>query len=271
MKRSILPLLAALAFALLTSCFQNETTITLNKDGSGTLTEETLFGEQALQMLSQMAQFGGGQQADPLADLASETKAKERAARLGEGVTLEKVGMIEKNGWKGGRAVYRFADINTLKFSADGAMKSSMPEMPGAPAAARKEAPPIAFRYANGTLVITQPEPEKPEAPAHELPASAPDMDNPEAMEAVKQMTAGAKVSLRLVVEPGIAASDASHVLDRTITLTEMDIGKLMENPETVKKVSKAGRGSPADALEAMKGIEGVKIETKREVTVKVK
>lgn len=270
MKRSILPLLAAMAASLLTSCFQNETTITLNKDGSGTLTEETLLGEQALQMLSQMAQFGGGQQ-DPLADLASESKAKERAARLGEGVTLEKVGMIEKNGWKGGRAVYRFADINTLKFSADGAMKNSMPEMPGAPAAAKKEAPPIAFRYANGTLVITQPEPEKPEAPANELPAGAPDMDSPEAMEAVKQMTAGAKISLRLVVEPGIAESDASHVSDGTITLTEMDIGKLMENPETVKKVSKVGRGNPADALEAMKAIEGVKIETKREVTVKVK
>ena len=101
MKRFLLPLLSLLAIGSLTSCFQSEITLRLNKDGSGTLTEENSFGQQAVEMLAQFSQLGGAGAKDPLADLVSAEKAQARAAKLGEGVTVEKTEAISKNGGKG--------------------------------------------------------------------------------------------------------------------------------------------------------------------------
>lgn len=52
MKRA-LGILAALT---LPCCLQNETMITLNKDGSGTVVEETFLGSKMLEMMTQFAQ-----------------------------------------------------------------------------------------------------------------------------------------------------------------------------------------------------------------------
>src|SRR4051794_18205085 len=125
MKRLILTTMSALAACLMTSCFESEVTLRMNKDGSGLLTEETTFGAQAVMMMEQLAQMGGNRNA--IADLSSEPKAKERAAKLGAGVTVEKVEVTGKDGGKGGRVTYRFADINTLKFAPDSGLKSAMP------------------------------------------------------------------------------------------------------------------------------------------------
>lgn len=78
--RWALGLLAALA---LPSCLQNETTVTLNKDGSGTVVEETFLGAKMLEMMTQFAQPGAP---DPVAEMFSEDKAKAKIAKMGEGV-----------------------------------------------------------------------------------------------------------------------------------------------------------------------------------------
>jgi hypothetical protein len=52
MAKLALGFMAALA---LPGCLQNETTITLNKDGCGTIFVETLLGAQMMTMLTQFA------------------------------------------------------------------------------------------------------------------------------------------------------------------------------------------------------------------------
>src|SRR5687768_5492094 len=103
MKRFFLSWASVVAACFTTSCFQNETTVHLNKDGSGTLVEETRLGGQALEMLAQFSQLGGAapgaEKKDPLADMISPDKAKVRAAKLGEGVTFVKVEPTEKDGF----------------------------------------------------------------------------------------------------------------------------------------------------------------------------
>lgn len=271
MKRILLPVVSVFTACLLASCFQNETVIHLNKDGSGTLTEETAFGPQAVEMLTQLAQLGGGGGGgDPLADLVSEEKAKARAATLGEGVTFEKIEAAGQNGFKGGKATYKFEDINKLKLSPDSSTKNVMPEMPGAPPEAKKESKPLGFKYDGGKLVLSIPEPEKPEAPAEEVPG-APGEIGPDEEAQAKALLGNMKISLKLVVEPGIAETDATHVDGNTITLTEMDFGKIIEKPGAIQKLSKMGNANPDAALEEMKKLDGVKVETKREVTVTLK
>lgn len=277
MKRTLLPIVAALAALVLPSCLQQHTTITLNKDGSGTIVEETTFGAQMSAMLGGL---GGADAKDPLTELVSEEKTKARAAKLGEGVTLEKAEPINADGKKGARVTYRFADINKVKFtdSSDAmgeALGEGMPQPEGADKPdAKKDRKPTTFKYADGVLTITNPDDEKAAAPKEgeakedeEAPGGA-EAAQMEGM--MKAMMADMKISLKLVVAGGIAETNATNVEGDTITLAEMDMGKVLETPGAFKKMQDAGQDS-TKAMEALKDVKGVKFEAKKEVTVKVK
>lgn len=274
MKKFLLSLTSVVASLLTTSCFQNETTIHLNKDGSGKIVEETRFGAQMLGMIDQMAALGGGAGggADPLKEMFSEDMAKQRAASLGEGVTFEKSEAVDGAGGKGSRVTYQFKDINSLRISTEDSMKqvSSFSPMGAAQAAAAPKSEPLKFAYADGKLTINMPEPKANPAAA-EGAGEVSDLENPQAQEMMKQMFADMKMSLRLVVEPGIAETNATHKQDKTITLMEMDMGKLMENADNMKKLSKVDQKNPAAAMDALRNVPGVKFESQKEVTVTVK
>jgi hypothetical protein len=275
MKKTLLALTSVLMTLALPGCFQSETTIHLNKDGSGTLVEETRFGAQMLAMIGQMGAIGGDEKAaapDPMKDLMSAEKAKTRAANLGEGVTFVKAEPSEVGGAKGARVTYAFKDINKLKISAGDSM-NALSSMPGAEEKADKNVEPILFSYAGGKLSIKPPQPKKPDAPeAGAADAPKPDMDSPEAMAMMKQMCGDMKMSLKLVVDSGIGETNATHREGNTITLVEMNMGKLVENPDAMKKLGKMDpKQDPTVAMEALKGIDGIKVETQKEVTVTVK
>ena len=271
MKRILLPCLSLLAALALPGCLQQATTLHLNKDGSGTLVEETTFGAQMVAMLGQFAGIGGDKAKDPIKELASPDKAKARAAALGEGVTVEKVEAIEVNGNKGARATYRFADINKLQLSVSGGLQEAMPKMPGAPEADKPKEKPTTFKYAAGVLTITNPDQDKPEAAAAAKPEGAPELGDEAQQAMMKQVMGDMKMSLKVVIEPGIASTDATHVNGNTVTLMDMDMGKLMDNPEVFKTLGNMDQNNRAQAMAALKNIKGVKVETQKTITIKVK
>ena len=269
MKRLLLASASTLIALVLPGCLQSETTVHLNKDGSGTLVEQTTLGGQMMAMLEQMSAIGGDKGKDPIADMFSAEKAKAKAATLGEGVTFEKSEPLDIKGNKGARTTYRFADINKLKISTSDAMTDLSPMGGQEPAALKQK--PIAFAYAGGTLTVTLPEPEKPAADALK-PADVPDADENPQMEAMmKQMLGDMTMSVKVVIEPGIAETDATYRDANTITLVDVAMAKLLEKPDTLKKLNSAPKDNPAAAMELLKGLEGVKMETKKQVTVKLK
>ncbi len=268
MKRIFLAAASTLVAILLPGCLQSETTIHLNKDGSGTLVEQTTLGPQMQDMIEQMAAFGGGAGKDPLADMFSPEKAKAKAATMGEGVTFEKSVPFEAGANKGARTTYHFADINKLHISPTEDLKKLSPMAAHAPPTAKQK--PVAFAYSGGTLVMTTPEPI-PAADDTPKPLDAPDAEeNPEAETMMKQMLGDMKVSLQIVIEPGIAETDATYRDANSITLLQLDMAKLIEKPETLKKLKSAPKNDPAAAMELLKGLEGMKMETKKTVTVKL-
>lgn len=273
MKRLILAATSTLVALFLPGCLQSETTVILQKDGSGTIVEQTTLGAQALGMLEQFAAMGGAEAKDPVAEMFSAEKARTKAAKMGEGVTFEKSEPLTIGTSKGARVTYKFADINKLKVSPGDGM-SDMSPMAGAPGApAKPEQKPVTFTYAGGKLTVTMPEPEKPaaDAPKPEKPEGMPDMENnPQAEAMMKQMMGDMKMSFKIVVEPGIAETDATHRDGKTITLMEMEMGKLLEKPDTLKKLTSVGQSDPAAAMELFKGIDGMKMETKKEISVTV-
>ena len=224
-----------------------------------------------------LAGLGGGEDAkNPLKELISPDKVKERATKYGEGVTVKKTEAIDADGKKGGRVTYHFADINKLKFTdSSDAMAEALGEGMPAPAGAdipKADKKPTTFKYLDNVLTITNPDDEQAATENKEEAAEEGD-DDPQAaqMEAMmKGMMADMKISLKLVIPAGIAETNATHVDGNTITLAEMEMGKIMETPGALKKIQAAGQDSEK-AMEALKGVDGVKLETKKEITVKVK
>ncbi len=267
MKRIALSIAAAVAAFVLPSCLQNHSTITVNKDGSATIVEETTLSTE---MASMMGAFGGEENAkDPFKELASEDKAKERAAKLGEGVSVEKIEPIEADGRKGARVTYKVADINKLKYS--GSMEALNPEAAGADAGKA-----MTFKFEDGTLTITNPESlealekeagDKDEAAAAEAEGNAEEAAQAEQM--AKAMLSDMKVSLKIKAASGIEETNATHRDGDTITLMSMDMGKVLDTPGVFAKMQ--NQDNPAAAAKALKNANGVKVEEKEKVTIKVK
>ncbi len=270
MKKSLNLLGAALLALFTSSCLEHSSTIRLNKDGSGTITEETVLSAEASAMMA--AQGGAGP------NFADAKKADAAAGKMGAGVTVEKVEKIDKDGRVGGRVVYKFKDINSVKYTFGGNMTDSAKDMgpPGAPGDApdapgdAPEAPPMTFKYEGGVLTLTNPD-AKP-AGGEEKPAPAGELD-PQALAMMQGFFKDMKMSLKVEISDGIAETNATHVDGNTVTLAEMAFGKLLADPENLKKLSalQMQEASPAEVAAAFKGVDGIKIEAKDEVTVKVK
>lgn len=262
MIRKSLRLLAPALIALfgLSSCFQVDSTVRLKKDGSGTITEEVVLGAQMLAMMEQMAGLGGegADKKDPLDEMMTPEKAAESAKTKGEGVTVDKVEKINEGGRKGFRVVYKFTDINKLKV---------VMGQEGEAGAASKEQP-VTFTYADGKLTIKNPEPKKAEDAGE---AKEGELNNPEMMAQAKEMFKDMRVVSKLVIEPGIAKTNATYVQGDTITLADIDFGKIVANEKGMEALKKLDPQDPAKFQEAIKGIEGVKFEAQREVTVDLK
>jgi hypothetical protein len=266
MHRLSLVIFTALIALVLPSCLQSETTIHLQKDGSGTLVEQTSLGEKIIGMFEQMAALTGAPADDPLAGLLSEKNAKEKAAALGEGVTFESAVPVAADGKRGVRTTFRFADINKLKISPGSAINELSSLNPQAPAAPRTE--PLSFSYTDGSLTINLPEPEKPDAPAADLDAEAMD---PQQVGAMREMVGDMTISFKIVFESGIDETDATHRDGNTVTLVEMQMAKILDQPDSFKKLASVPQNDPGALMQAFKNIDGMKMEHQRKVTVKVK
>jgi hypothetical protein len=268
MKKHILSIASLLAIISLNSCWQQETTINLKKDGSGTLVEETRMSAMLLATTRSFASSDeeGKKEAeadDPLKDLLSEEKNKKCAKELGEGVTFVKAEPVTLGTHQGARITYRFDDINKLRISANGGMSNINMN-------SEMEAPDdMVFNYKNGVLSIQPKLDEDGEKPADKN--EAPKEQTAQEMAMMKQMFTDMKVSMKLVIDSGIAESNATHRDNNTITIMEIDMNKLMENPENMKKLSTLENEPPTDALKTMSDINGIKVETKPEVTIKLK
>lgn len=278
MKRALPYLGAALVALLFPSCLEHTSTIKLNKDGSGTITEETLFSAEASAMMADMP--AGGE--NPAGKFSDAKKAAETAAKMGEGVTVEKTEEVKKDGRIGGRVVYKFQDINKVKFNFGGAMSDAGKDMgppgdaPDAGEADKPENKPITFTYKDGVLKLVNPEAKaegeakKPEAEKGDAPDDKEETD-PQAMAMMQQMFKDMRMTFQVEIVDGIAETNASHVEGNVVTLIDMPFGKLLADPANMKKLEAMKDASPADAAAAFKDIAGLKIETKEEVTVKVK
>jgi len=285
-KRLIHVAASLAALFTLPGCLQNEVTVHVQSDGSGTVVEETVLGAQMSAMLGGMGGMMGpdGQAAkNPVDEMASKEKAKEKAAEMGEGVTVEKIEKIDEDGRKGVRITYAFKDINKLKLSLNSgakAMEGMGDNMPGKEAAKdeKGEGDPVRFKLDGGKLTILMPQPDeaakakKPEGADEAAKKVGEEMKrDPQAEAMMKAVFAEMKMAVRVVVEPGIKKTDATYVDGKTITLMEMNFGEIMQNEKGMAVLDKLQGKSPEEVAELLKGMKGVKLVTQEKIKVKMK
>lgn len=274
MKRQVRLLLALLSAMILSSCFQFETEITVNKDGSGTIVEEMVLGAQMVQAMEIAAAQGAGADQNPLADLKDEAKAKQKAASYGEGVSLVKIEDVNKDGGKGVRVTYKFADINKVSFNPSGAVAQMVDlDESTSEALAQAKDETATFKLVDGKLTITLPDGEDegdlPEDTDLDLPDDF-DPNDPQ-MAMMMEMFKGMKMGAKVTVKPGIAETNATHRNGDTITLFEVNFDQLLKNPAGMQSLQKINMRDRAKAAEALANVDGATAETKKEVTIAIK
>lgn len=263
MKQSSLKCLKlslALGLTLLaSSCLQHETTINLNKDGSGTIVDETIIGAQMLGMMTQFAQPG---QPDPVLQMFPEDKSKEKAATLGEGVEFVKMDMINEGGKRGARVHYKFADINKLTLNP----ASGLDAVDDGEKLELKPEDFVKFKYADGKLSLITPPSDFDKMNMDEGAAENPEM---EAM--AKQIMADMRMAMKINIPGGIDNTNASHVDGNTITLMDIQVGKIFDQKDAMKQITETAKTDRKAAEAAFGKLDGIKIETKEDVTVTLK
>ena len=255
MFKKLLTLVGAMmALVGLSGCLEIESTISVNKDGSGQLSERTVLGAQMIAMMN----MGGGEDGkDPFAQY-SEESLKEKAASYGEGVEFVEVKKEEKDGSVIFTSVFKFADISKFKFTPGSAMPNN--DKP-------KGEELQMFSFDDGVLTISVPDPSKEEMG---MGLGKEDMSEEE-MAMAAPMFAGLKIAAKLVFEGGIEATNATYVEGNTVTLMSMDFDELVKNEGGFAATKKLQADSREAFAAAVEELDGVEIESKEKVTVTLK
>ena len=261
------------AFAL-SACFESEQVITVKKDGSGTVVTKMIMGAQAVAMMKAAQAQGGGAEGEKAKDpMLDPEQYKTKAAAMGDGVEFVDVKPLKlDDGREGAIATYKFADVRKLK--------AEPGDSPGGDEAAAGDAKKsqIAFGFTPGDnpkLTIVMPQPPKEEEKKKDDPAepkvAEDDAQADAAMAMMAPMMQGMRVATKVKVEGEITKTNAAHKEGSTVTLMDIDMGKLLSNKEIMKKMK-----SPDDMKDFAKFAKiakeaGATIEPSPEVTVEFK
>lgn len=261
---------ALVAMFGLTGCLQMEQVVKLKPDGSGTVEETVVLSKAALATMEQMISGIGAGTADKkkdgattVPDLYDEAKLKAAAAKMGEGVTFVSAKRIDNEQGKGFTAIYAFSDINKLRL--DQNPGEALPDTGSPKPAAKKE--PVTFHFEKGSpsqLTLKMPAPEFKPQPKNQ----AEGMEEM-AMQMMKQMFKDMHIALAVEVDGTISETNAAYRDGSRVTLMDMDFNKVIADPEKFKALAKANPQSLQEAKTLIKGLDGVKIETAPEVTIK--
>lgn len=277
--RSLLALVVAVAFS---GCLQVESLVSVKPDGSGTVTQTVVMSKATIEQIQQMMgglvkglgdALGGGNAKPPEQkpfELLDESKLKENAVKMGEGVTLVSAKKMSTATGEGYVATYAFKDINHLKL--DQNPGSSMPEVKGEGVESKTVAEQVTFQFTKGKtahLVIKNPESK---LTADKKKDKKPEPDAPGgdemAMAMMQQMFKDMRVNVAVEVDGKIVKTDAEHVTGSRATLMEMDFNKLIANPEKFKALSKAQPKTLEETKALVKGVDGIRVETKPKVMI---
>ena len=275
-RMKLLPRLLALVTALsLTGCFQIDKNVQVKPDGSGTITETITMGTTMIAQMKAMASGfgdpagGAGGKAKEF-QLLDETKLKEEAKKMGEGVTFVSAKKITAPDREGYTAIYAFTDVNKLKLS------TNPPDIGGGgnlKMTSKADSEPVTFTLTKGKtaeLTVTTPA-MKPAAAKtkEEAAAEATQEAMSEAMlPMMQQMFKDMRMAMSVEVLGTITTTNATNKEGSKVTLLDVDFNKILADPAKMKAMTKIKDPNSAEAKAFLKTIPGMKVETVNPVKI---
>lgn len=272
MKKKITLLLT---FILLSSffagCLQIETTLKVEKDGSGTINEKVLFSKTFVKMIKDFTEAFQDSGSTEEFTLFETDNIKADAKNYGENVKYVSHELISNENWEGYQAVYSFNDITLVQISPDPDSKVALDDQS---TETEKEEEYYFFKFVKGDtpqLIIDRPD--------IELSADTDEFDESEKTEQTSEeeneefikMMEGMKVDVAVEVDGEILNTNATYVQGSKITLFEMNLSEMMKNKEVFKEFKKNEPDNIEEMKQYLEMLPGLKIEVEKPITITFK
>jgi len=263
-------ILASLTY-LLVGCLQVETTINVNKDGSGTINEKVLMSKTFVNMIKEFAQaFQDSASTEEFAFFKEEEIIAD-ANDYGDDVKYVSHTFINDDKWEGYQAAYSFNDISKVRIQPDPDSKVGMSDE-GAETTEKEEY--YFFKFKKGDvseLTIDRPDIDFTSDSQEDSQSDTSEQSDDEMGDEFVKMMEGMRINIVVQVEGQIASTNATYVDGSKITLMQMDFGEMMKNKESFKEF----KNNEPRNIEEMKGFlekfPGMKIEIEKPISVKFK
>ena len=268
MQRLKILFLFLTAVTLLTGCFKVETTVKINKDGSGKIFQTVMMSKTFVEMISQFAGSFDDSSSTEEFSLFDEEKFIESAKEFGSGVKYVDGEHVSEDGWEGFRTEYTFDDLNKIRLEPepDDKVSIGMEEQD----VEEEDTEYYFFKFIKGDVaevIIDRPEIEK------DIDAEVTEVEgnNDEFNEVFLKMMEGMRIDIVLEFEGEIVETNATHVEGSKVTLLAMDFGEIVKNKETLEMLKKSQPDEIEDLEAFVEKIPGMKLEIKKPVSVKFK
>ena len=259
-RLAVIPLLVAAVFA--SACITSTTTVKVKANGSGTVEQVMLMNTAMIGQMGPMisSQMGGSSKSatkssNPFDEVFDEAKMTAEIAKM-KGVRLVSRTPIKRDGLEGVKVVLAFDDVNQLALNENVGGSGDQPLR-------------LAMtKNATGASVLTIEFPDKPGEGAAGPGGSgtkkrqAPKAEN---LAMAQMFFKGFRVLMTVEVEGTLIRTSSPYVEGNTVTLLDLDMERLFENPEALAGLDNLTFGPGMSVTEtraalAKSGVKGIKI-----------
>lgn len=256
---------------LLAGCLQVETTINVNKDGSGTINEKILMSQTFVNMIKEFAMaFQDSASTEEFVFFKDEEIIAD-AKDYGQDVKYVSHTLISNDEWEGFHAVYSFSDISKVRVQPDPDSKVGMSDE-GAETTEQKDY--YFFKFKRGDvaeLIIDRPDMEFISDTAMDSEYETSEQNDEEMGDEFVKMMEGMKINIAIQVDGKITTTNASYIDGSKITLMKMDFGEMMKNKESFKEFRNKEPKNVEEMKNFLEKFPGMQIEVKKPISVKFK
>jgi len=269
MKKIKLLLTLTLLTSMLAGCLQVETTVKVEKDGSGTINETVLFSKNFVKMVRDFVEAFKDSASTEEFSMFEESKIKQDAINFGVGVKYVSHEVIKNDDWEGYQAIYVFDDITKVKLTPDPESKVDLDENETAVSPEDY----YYFSFVRGDtpeLIIDRPEIEFESNTSEDNDDSTQvNQNDDEAGEEFMKLMEGMKIDIAVEVEGEIVNTNASYVQGSKVTLFQMDLSEMMKNKDVFNDFKKNEPQNIDELKFYLEKLGGLKIQVEKPVTIK--
>jgi hypothetical protein len=252
-------------------CLQVETTLKVNKDGSGNINEKVLFSKTFVNMLKDFAEAFQDSTSTEEFSMFSEEEIIANAKDYGENVVYVSYKKLDNENWEGYQATYSFDDITKIKISPS---PDSKVDMGDEAAENEQEEEYYFFKFVKGNtpqLIIDRPVIELNDETNENNDSEDSVQSDEEAGEEFVKMMEDMKIDIAVEVEGEIINTNATYVQGSRVTLFQMDFSEMMKNKEGFEEFKKNEPKNIDEMKKYLEKLPGIKLEVEKPVTINFK